>query len=312
MHVQGVAAVSIAFLLLPGVAAAQKDAGKAPAPAGRWIMSRSARGIRATEAGVELRQGTGWVFTSAIFADFTLDLEFRIIDHGTRASLFVRAFPLERPTYGSYSIDLSDAVGGTTPLGSIASGKRDLLAQRGGDRGASRRDQATRHVAEPADHVRRPVDAGQPERHRGRSTERRGGSRRRARLGGRYGACRGAQPEDQRGRASAPADLVADPNRPLRPREGQVRGGAEARERRETRLRSERHAEKSAGFGIAEGDGYSGRNGPVGDVRVSRRFDREMDRVAIATVKQWRFTPAGMNGMPVDAIVEIEMSFTFR
>jgi outer membrane biosynthesis protein TonB len=37
-----------------------------------------------------------------------------------------------------------------------------------------------------------------------------------------------------------------------------------------------------------------------------------MDRVAIATVKQWRFTPASKNGMPVDAIVEIEMSFTFR
>ena len=46
------------------------------------------------------------------------------------------------------------------------------------------------------------------------------------------------------------------------------------------------------------------KDGSVGDVRVSRRFDREMDRVAIATVKQWRFTPASKDGRPVDAIVE--------
>ena len=172
MHVPGVAAVSIAFLLLPGVAAAQKDAGKAPAPAGRWIVE-SARGIRATEAGVELRQGAGWVFTSAIFADFTLDLEFRIIDHGTRASLFVRAFPLERPTYGSYSINLSDAVGGTTPLGSIASGKRDLIADVAVTEARRAATRAT--AASPACNPRCAAGHAGHLNDRCRSTERRGG-----------------------------------------------------------------------------------------------------------------------------------------
>ena len=311
MHVPGVAAVSIAFLLLPGVAAAQKDAGKAPAPAGRWIMSRSARGIRATEAGVELRQGAGWVFTSAIFADFTLDLEFRIIDHGTRASLFVRAFPLERPTYGSYSINLSDAVGGTTPLGSIASGKRDLIADAAV---TEARRAATKQLGTwqslqitCAGRLMR-VSLNGTEVDQLNDVEAVEGVLGLAADTGRVEVRSLRISEDE---PPLPPDLVADPERGLfdPEKDKSVAGPKLVKDVKPAYAPSAmlRRVQGSVSLKATVL-----KDGSVGDVRVSRRFDREMDRVAIATVKQWRFTPASKNGMPVDAIVEIEMSFTFR
>ncbi len=311
MHLACVAAASIALVLLPGVAAAQKDAGKAPAPAGRWIMSKSARGIRTTDAGVELRQGAGWVFTSAIFADFTLDLEFRIIDPGTRASLFVRAFPLERPTYGSYAVNLSDAVDGTTPLGSIASGKRDLIADAAvteARRAATKQLGTWQSLQITCDGRLMRVSVNGTEVDQLNDVLAVEGVLGLAADAGRI-ELRSLRIREHE--APLPPDLVADPERGLfdPDKDKSVTAPKLVKDVKPSYAPSAMLRKVQGSVSLKA---TVLKDGSVGDVRVSRRFDREMDRVAIATVKQWRFTPASKDGMPVDAIVEIEMSFTLR
>lgn len=53
-------------------------------------------------------------------------------------------------------------------------------------------------------------------------------------------------------------------------------------------------------------------DGTVGPVRVTRSRDRDLDIAAVAALKGWRFRPATLNGAPVPAIVEVEMTFTLR
>jgi TonB family protein len=53
-------------------------------------------------------------------------------------------------------------------------------------------------------------------------------------------------------------------------------------------------------------------DGTVGAVRVTKPLDRELDREAMGTVKQWRFAPALKDGAPVSVVIDVEMSFTLR
>jgi TonB family protein len=52
--------------------------------------------------------------------------------------------------------------------------------------------------------------------------------------------------------------------------------------------------------------------GTVGDVRVSKSLDRELDAEAIRTLRQWRFTPGEREGRPVPVQVSVEMTFSLR
>jgi TonB family protein len=50
-------------------------------------------------------------------------------------------------------------------------------------------------------------------------------------------------------------------------------------------------------------------NGEVQDVRVVRSPDALLDQKAIEAVKQWKFSPARKNGLPVPVQVNVEINF---
>jgi TonB family protein len=53
-------------------------------------------------------------------------------------------------------------------------------------------------------------------------------------------------------------------------------------------------------------------DGTVGDVKITKSLDPDLDREAIRTVRQWRFKPATRDGTAVPVEVEIEMAFTLK
>jgi periplasmic protein TonB len=54
------------------------------------------------------------------------------------------------------------------------------------------------------------------------------------------------------------------------------------------------------------------RDGAVGDVKVLRRLAGGLDERAIQAVRQWRFAPATLKGVPVDVLVEVGVEFRLR
>lgn len=54
------------------------------------------------------------------------------------------------------------------------------------------------------------------------------------------------------------------------------------------------------------------RDGSVGDVRVMRRLGSGLDERAVQAVRQWRFAPSTLKGVPVDVIVEVGVEFKLR
>jgi protein TonB len=54
------------------------------------------------------------------------------------------------------------------------------------------------------------------------------------------------------------------------------------------------------------------RDGSVGDVRILKRLASGLDQKAVEAVRQWRFAPARMKGVPVDVIVEVSVDFRLR
>jgi TonB family protein len=54
------------------------------------------------------------------------------------------------------------------------------------------------------------------------------------------------------------------------------------------------------------------RDGTVGDVRILRGLRGGLSERAVAAVKQWRFSPGRMKGVPVDVVVEVGVEFRLR
>ena len=54
------------------------------------------------------------------------------------------------------------------------------------------------------------------------------------------------------------------------------------------------------------------RDGSVSDVSVIRALGAGLEERAIEAVRQWRFTPARRQGLPVDVIVEVAVEFALR
>jgi periplasmic protein TonB len=54
------------------------------------------------------------------------------------------------------------------------------------------------------------------------------------------------------------------------------------------------------------------RDGSVGDVRILQRLGSGLDERAVQAVRQWRFAPATLKGVPVDVIVEVGVEFKLR
>jgi protein TonB len=54
------------------------------------------------------------------------------------------------------------------------------------------------------------------------------------------------------------------------------------------------------------------KDGTVGDVRVTRSLDEELDQQAIEATKEWRFRPGTKDGDAVDVEIQIELTFTLK
>ena len=54
------------------------------------------------------------------------------------------------------------------------------------------------------------------------------------------------------------------------------------------------------------------RDGTVGDVKVIRGLRGGLNDRAIQAVRQWRFAPGRMKGVPVDVFVEVAVEFRLR
>lgn len=52
------------------------------------------------------------------------------------------------------------------------------------------------------------------------------------------------------------------------------------------------------------------RDGTVGDVRVVKSLDSELDRKAVEAVRQWLFAPGRLQGQAVDVLAEVQVAFT--
>lgn len=53
-------------------------------------------------------------------------------------------------------------------------------------------------------------------------------------------------------------------------------------------------------------------DGTVTGVRVTRGLDPNLDRIAAGVLRQWRFTPAYVDGRPVPTIIQVELTFTLK
>ena len=53
-------------------------------------------------------------------------------------------------------------------------------------------------------------------------------------------------------------------------------------------------------------------DGTVGDVRVTKSLDPELDDAAISALKQWRFRPGTKDAKAVDVQVQVELTFTLK
>jgi TonB family protein len=53
-------------------------------------------------------------------------------------------------------------------------------------------------------------------------------------------------------------------------------------------------------------------DGSVGDVKVTKPLDDELDQQAVAAAKQWKFKPGTVDGKPVKVQVTIELTFALR
>ena len=54
------------------------------------------------------------------------------------------------------------------------------------------------------------------------------------------------------------------------------------------------------------------RDGTVGDVKVTRGLRGGLNDRAIQAVKQWKFSPGRMKGVPVEVVVEVGVEFRLR
>ena len=53
-------------------------------------------------------------------------------------------------------------------------------------------------------------------------------------------------------------------------------------------------------------------DGWVGDTRVTKGLDPDLDRQAVQTLRRWRFKPGERQGKPVPVRVQVEMNFTLK
>lgn len=64
--------------------------------------------------------------------------------------------------------------------------------------------------------------------------------------------------------------------------------------------------------GVVEMDAIVDSGGSVSDVRVRRSLHPELDEQAVRALREWRFAPGTVEGMPAPVVVSVEMAFTLK
>jgi TonB family protein len=54
------------------------------------------------------------------------------------------------------------------------------------------------------------------------------------------------------------------------------------------------------------------KDGTVGEVKVKKSLDGELDEEAVKAMKKWEFKPGTKEGKPVDVLVDVEMTFNLK
>ena len=54
------------------------------------------------------------------------------------------------------------------------------------------------------------------------------------------------------------------------------------------------------------------RDGTVGAMRVLQFLDPELEHEALRALRGWRFSPALIEGQPIEIRVEVELTFTLK
>lgn len=81
---------------------------------------------------------------------------------------------------------------------------------------------------------------------------------------------------------------------------------------RETRPKYTKSAMERQVQGDVEVEAVVLADGTVGDVRVTKSLDSELDEEAVKATKEWRFRPGTKDGKAVDVQVRIELTFRIK
>lgn len=54
------------------------------------------------------------------------------------------------------------------------------------------------------------------------------------------------------------------------------------------------------------------KDGTVGEVKVKKSLDAELDEEAVKAMKKWEFKPGTKEGKAVDVLVDVEMTFNLK
>jgi TonB family protein len=254
---------------------------------------------------IQIGEGPGWLHSHHSFDNFVLELEFRIVQPGTQSGVFVRAARGDRPSTG-YRIALSDTTAGQDAVGRVdlrgyqSSNLRFEEARLPAVARALGEWQALTIVCENA---RLQVALN------GESIAVADDLTRATGVIGIEGLKGRTEIRNIQARRMGQQAFTSDPAHGLY-RAGE--GVAHPKLVREAKPSYSRGAMKRMVQGVVYLEAIIRPDGNVGDVRVIGSLDSELDEEAVRTVKRWKFSPATLEGKPVSAIVEVEMSFTLR
>jgi TonB family protein len=108
------------------------------------------------------------------------------------------------------------------------------------------------------------------------------------------------------------ARVATDVASPMPVDEIEKAGGRAPRLLRDSRPQYSSGAMRAKAQGVVKVRATVQTDGSVTDVKVIRKLHPDLDANGIATVRQWKFSPAVLNGRLVQAIVEIELEYKLR
>jgi TonB family protein len=71
-------------------------------------------------------------------------------------------------------------------------------------------------------------------------------------------------------------------------------------------------AQRARVQGVVIAEAFIARDGTVRDVKILRSAGELLDRATIDAVRQWRYAPTLLNGVPVEVVMAVTTSFTLR